>query len=246
MRTPLIAALLLLLLPAARAAGIANPSFEINTTDGGSTYQPLYDGFAGLPGWRFSPAPAPVLIGTPDDDYPYATPYGRWQLDLSGSDNSTGAWIETDLTGLLPGRTYRLGFSLGASVAFLAEAGGPAVSVRVGGTQMTVSASPTAIIEWTDHGMQFEAGAASVAVRFENVSPTGTGLVSVDNLTLAEVAAAPFAAFRAGPDGRLRLEFQGRLESSSDLRSWSPEPGITSGTVLETGAAPRFFRAVAD
>lgn len=92
---------------------VANGSFELNTTDGGSTYQPLYAGFAGLPGWRFSTAPSPVLIGTPDDTYPYATPFGRWQLDLSGSDNTTGGWIETDVTGLVAGRDYRIGFAVG-------------------------------------------------------------------------------------------------------------------------------------
>ncbi len=236
--------LLALPLAFAQAANVTNGSFETNTTDGGSTYQPLYQGFAGLPGWRFSASPVPVLIGTPDDSYAYKTPFGRWQLDLSGSDNTTGGWIETEVNGLIPGRDYRLKFAIGVSTAFLSGGGPPQLKVLIGETTASFSAPPTKIIEWFERETAFRAATATVTVRFQNTSPSGTGLISVDNLSIAEVSLPPQVALVAQPDGRLRLEFQGALESSGDLSAWTPEPSLVSGTLLSPAGEARFFRAV--
>ena len=230
-------------LPCARAVTVTNGSFEENVTEGGSTYQPLYPGFTGLPGWRFSAEPDPVLIGTPDDTYAYKTPFGRWQVDLSGSNNTTGGWLETDVTGLTLGADYRLEFAIGVSTAFLAS-GPPAMKVRIGGTVTAFTAAPSRIIEWQPHGVDFRATAASMVVRFENTSPTGTGLISVDNVTVRDLVLPPQVSLDRRPDGRLRLEFRGALESSPDLRGWTPEPTLSTGTLLLPGQAARFYRAV--
>lgn len=225
---------------------VANGSFELNTTDGGSTYQPLYAGFAGLPGWRFSTAPSPVLIGTPDDTYPYATPFGRWQLDLSGSDNTTGGWIETDVTGLVAGRDYRIGFAVGVSTAFLGDGGAPALRASAAAASADFTVPPGGIIDWVTRELVFRATGEAAVLRFTNVSPAGTGFVSVDNVVVAPVAVAPTISLLRQPDGRLRLDYGGTLESSDDLRTWIPEPNLLSGTVLAGDAVRRFYRAVGD
>ncbi len=225
---------------------VPNGSFELNTTDGGSAYQPLYDGFAGLPGWRFSTAPSPVLIGTPDEAYPYATPFGRWQLDLSGSDNTTGGWVEADLTGLVAGRDYRVSFAVGVSTAFLGGGGAPALRVSVAAASADFTVPPAGIIDWTAREVVFRAAGESAVLRFTNVSPTGTGFISVDNVAVAPVAVAQTVSLLRQPDGRLRLDYEGTLESSDDLRIWIPEPNLPSGAVLAGDGAGRFFRAVGD
>ena len=241
MKLPLLSAVCLAL-PFAQAATVTNGSFEQNVTEGGSTYQPLYPGFTGLPGWRFSAEPDPVLIGTPDESYAYKTPFGRWQVDLSGSANTTGAWLETDVTGLTPGADYRLEFALGVSTAFLAS-GPPTLKVLIGGSPTAFTAPPTQIIEWLPRGVDFRATAASVVVRFENTSPTGTGLISVDNVSVRGLSLPPLISLAPQPDGRLLLEFRGALESSDDLRAWTSAPGIATGTLLTPDRAARFYRA---
>lgn len=236
--------LCVLVLPWANGATVTNGSFEDNRTDGGSTYQPLYAGFDGLPGWRFSPAPAPVLIGTPDENYAYKTPFGRWQLDLSGSDNTTGGWIETDVTGLAAGSDYRLTFSIGTSTGFLAGGGPPSVTVSVGGTSVSLSAPPTGIIEWLPQSVNFRASADTMSVRFLNTSPAGTGLVSIDAVAVNPIAAPPRVTLTPLPDGQLRLDFEGVLESSADLIGWNPSD-LTSGSLVSPGPGAGFFRAEA-
>ena len=178
---------LTLLAPVAQAATVPNGSFETNTTDGGTTYQTLYVGYTGLPGWQFSAPEYGVLIGTADEAYPYKTPFGTWQLDLSGSDNLTGAWIQTDVTDLTPGLQYRLEFAIGVSVNWLAPSGSPSLKVLAGTTETTFIAAPTGVIDWLNRGVVFEATAPTMTVRFENTSPIGTGLISVDNVSVTAV-----------------------------------------------------------
>lgn len=227
-------------------AQVSNPSFESNTTDGGTTYQPLYPGFTGLPGWTFSTSPSPVLIGTPDDSYAYKTPFGRWQLDLSGSDNVPGGWIETTLGGLTPGARYTLEFALGASVAFAVPAGPAAVRVTVAGNPAAEFTAPTdQIVEFQRKSLPFVAPAnGPVALRFLNISPTGTGLVSVDDLRISALAVLPTVAMSLSADGTVTLEYSGRLESSTDLVEWTATPEVPSGTALPPVTGQRFFRAV--
>jgi hypothetical protein len=228
----------------ARAATVTNGSFDVNTTEGGSTYQPLFPGFGGLPGWRFSAGPDPVLIGSPDDTYAYATPFGRWQVDLSGSANTTGGWIETDVTGLTPGNEYRLTFSIGVSRDFLSGDGPPSLRVLIGEAQTTFTVPTIRTVEWLPRTMDFRATAGTATVRFQNTSPTGTGFISVDNVTVTEAAPPPLISVERQPDGRLRLEFRGTLESSGDLGQWTPEPGLSSGILLTPDRGARFYRAV--
>lgn len=226
----------------ARAATVTNGSFEENTTEGGTTYQPLYAGFPGLPGWRFSSGPDPVLIGTPDDSYAYKTPFGRWQVDLSGSDNTTGGWLETDVTGLTPGADYRLDFALGVSTDWLSGGGPPSLKVLLGGSPTAFVAPPTQVIEWLPKTVEFRATAGLMTVRFENTSPLGTGFIAVDSVTVSELSLPPEISLVPQPDGRLRLDFRGTLESSADLSSWTPEPDLTTATLLTPDGAARFYR----
>jgi hypothetical protein len=194
---------LALIAPVAHAATVANGSFESNTTDGGTTYQTLYAGFAGLPGWQFSLDEYGVMIGTADEAYPYKTPFGTWQVDLSGANNLTGAWIQTDVTDLTPGLQYRLDFAIGVSTHWLAPSGSPSLKVIAGTTETPFVAAPTGVIDWLNRGVVFEATAPTMTVRFENTSPIGTGLISVDNVSItavpepAEYAAAAGAALVA-------------------------------------------------
>lgn len=194
---------LALIAPVAQAATVPNGSFESNTTDGGTTYQTLYVGYTGLPGWQFSTTPYTVLIGTADESYAYKTPFGTWQLDLSGSDNLTGGWVQTDVTGLTPGLQYRLDFAIGVSTHWLAPSGSPSLKVLAGATETTFTAPPTGVIDWFNRGIVFDATTPTMTVRFENTSPVGTGLISVDNVSItavpepAEYAAAAGAALVA-------------------------------------------------
>jgi hypothetical protein len=178
---------LALIAPVAHAATVANGSIESNPTDGGTTYQTLYAGFAGLPGWQLGPSPYAVLIGTADESYLYKTPFGTWQVDLSGPDNLTGGWIQTDVTDLTPGLQYRLDFAIGVSVNWLAPSGSPSLKVIAGTTETPFVAAPTGVIDWLNRGVVFEATAPTMTVRFENTSPVGTGLISVDNVSVTAV-----------------------------------------------------------
>lgn len=227
---------------------VTNGSFEVNSTDGGSTYQPLYVGFNGLPGWRWSSSPLVVLIGNPPSNpgYAYATPFGQWQLDLSGSDNTTGGWIETDLVGLTPGTRYDLSLRFGTSRDFLASGGPPALEVRVDGAQAArFTHLPTAAVEWTPLTYRFTANATRAVLRFTDVAPTGTGLVSVDDLHLDSVVEVqPTVAVRRGTEpGEVLVDFTGTLESSADLRTWQAVPGATGPWKVIADGAAQWFRA---
>jgi hypothetical protein len=232
---------------AAHAAELGNGSFESNTTDGGSTYQALYAGFAGLPGWRWSDEPSIVLIGNPPDNpgYAYATPFGQWQVDLSGSNNGTGGWLETDVTGLAPGGAYAVEFHFGTSAGFVTGDGPPSVLLTVNGTQpRQFSHQPAAIIVWTPFRYEFTAPASTAVLRFTDDAPSGTGLVSVDNVRLVAVPVAPSLSRRINPiTGALVLEFAGVLETSTDLASWQPVTGAVSPHEVAFADGSRFFRA---
>lgn len=229
------------------AAEITNGSFESNTTDGGSTYQTLYSGFAGLPGWRWSTSPEIVLIGNPpqNPDYAYATPFGQWQVDLSGSSNGTGGWLETDLTGLTPGGAYAVEFHFGTSTGFVTGDGPPSVRLTVNGAQSRrFSHQPAAIIVWTPFRYEFTALASTAVLRFTDDAPSGTGLVSVDNVRLLAAALTPSLSRRTNPvTGALVLEFTGVLETSTDLASWQRVNGAGSPHEVAFDDGPRFFRA---
>ncbi|MDO8349502.1 MAG: hypothetical protein Q7T30_04680 [Planctomycetota bacterium] len=232
----------------AAVPSVSNGSFEVNSTDGGSTYQPLYPGFGGLPNWRWSSSPLVVLIGNPPSNpgYAYATPFGQWQLDLSGSDNTTGGWIETDLSDLAPGSRYNLFFKFGTSRDFLAGGGPPSLQVTIDGAQADrFSHLPAAAVEWTPLTYRFTANAANVVLRFTDVAPTGTGLVSVDDLRLEPVVEAPptVSVRRGEAPGEVLVDFTGTLESSLDLRTWLAVPGAASPWTATDDATARWYRA---
>jgi len=224
-------------------AVVENPSFEINSTEGGSTYQPLYTGFLGLPGWRFSSQPSTVLIGNPDPSYAYATPFGMWQVDLTGSDNVAGGWIETVLSGLSSGVSYLLHFNLGTSIDWLGGVSAPpSISVGVtGNAQQNFSHVPTTANERTSLTYTFIAPASGQAtVRFTNTSGNGVGFVAIDNMTLQ--VNAPASLELSFLEGMPRLTFTGELEQSTNLVDWTARPGVTSPHLLFSTNGDRFFR----
>lgn len=240
---------------------VPNHSFETNTTDGGTTYQVLYEGFNGLPGWRWSTSPAPVLIGNPPDnpDYAYAALFGKWQLDLSGSDNTTGGWIETTLTGLEPGVRYLGWFMFGTSRDFLSDNSPVTVAVSINGQEVQRSEhKPTKVLECSPMPFLFVAPENEACVlRFTNLSKLGTGLVSIDELSLEKASHVVFpnsffwlqsvknetrvhVVFRGSLlDG---TNFVGQVEESTNLINWTSISNPISPLTIEPTAKPRFFR----
>lgn len=222
---------------------VPNPSFETNTTDGGTTYQTLYAGFTGLPGWTFSGDSNCVLIGDPDDSYPYATPFGMWQIDLTGSATSGAAWIETILTGMTPGARYKVRFNFGTSTDWVPfGAGDPAVTVSVtDNTPQTFSHAPITANDRTALVYAFTAPASGTgALRFTNASPNGIGFAAIDNISATAIV-PPSLSLQPGDEHH--IVFTGVLQDSTDLLSWLDVPGATSPFVMPLAGPRRFYRA---
>lgn len=173
----------------ASAATILNPSFESITLDPGqpATYQSPYAGWGGvLYDWSnsVSPTNTVVIIGN-SPGYAYATPYGNYAVDLTGSSNVAGGWIETSISSLNMGESYVLTFFFGTSTDWT-SGGTPGVTVSLdGGSVQNFTHAPSSQIEWTQINYTFTASAASATLRFTDSSTGGNGFASVDNLNIA-------------------------------------------------------------
>lgn len=170
-----------------QAATITNGSFETNTSS--STYQSLYSGWGGtITGWDFSTSPTAVLIGN-TSGYEYATPYGDWQIDLTGADNVAGPWAETTITGLDVGQLYDVNFFFGSSTAWTGG-GLPGVRLTIDGSySQDFTHNPTSTMEWVSKTYSFTASASSQALRFTNISTGFNGLANIDNISISAAAA---------------------------------------------------------
>jgi hypothetical protein len=157
---------------ASAAPLLVNPSFELG--DGGD---PLTGGIhvGSVYGW------SSVGVETVQSGYGgyWTAAHGSYSVDLNGG------YVSQTVTGLTPGMTYILTFSLSANPSWCSVPDSCEVAASIGGQSSLFTAGGTSMA-WTDKSLLYIATGTSAPISFVATKSVGSGGPAIDYVRITE------------------------------------------------------------